>query len=126
MSKRVLMILLTLLLAIASILLAARYPTGPNTISYSDPAGLWISIGMVVVLFLTPLLLSLFQNFIIRVISAVYQAFIVIAFIGLFLASLFTSVGVTVTIAAILGTVAGIASIFVSLFAGKNRSTYGF
>ncbi|GGP08241.1 hypothetical protein [Oceanobacillus neutriphilus] len=126
MSKRFLIIFVTLLIAIVAILFAARNQTGPNTISYADPAGLLIAIGMVVVLFLPPLLLSFFPHFMVRTISAVYQAFIAIAFIGLIPAAIFASAGIAVTIAAIAGTLTSIASIFVTLFAGKSKNTYGF
>ncbi|WP_152656600.1 hypothetical protein [Oceanobacillus sp. CFH 90083] len=126
MSKKILLIVLTLLTAIAAILLTARYPTGPDTISYDEPVSLLISIGMVVVLFLPPLLLAFFQHFIVRVISAIYQGFIAIAFIGLILASFFASAGISVTIAAITGTILSIASIFVTLFMGSSKNTYSF
>ncbi|MFD1415091.1 hypothetical protein [Oceanobacillus jeddahense] len=126
MSKKILMIVLTLLTAIACILLTARYPTGPNTVSYDDPAGLFISIGMVVVLFLPPFLLAFFQHSVVRTISAIYQGFIAIAFIGLIPGSFFANVGISVTITAIIGTLISIASIFVTLFAGKSKNTYGF
>ncbi|GIO24064.1 hypothetical protein [Oceanobacillus sp. J11TS1] len=126
MSKKILLIALTLLAAIASILLAARYPTGPNAVSYDDPAGLLLSIGMVVVLFLPPFLLSFFHHFVIRTISAIYQALIAITFIGLILASFFASAGISIMITAIIGTVLMITSIFVTLFAEGNKNTYSF
>lgn len=126
MFKRFVMIFLTLLIAITAILLAASYPTGPNTISYDDPASLWISIGMVTVLFLPPLLLSVFNHFVVKIISAVYQGFIMIAFIGLILASLFTSAGASVTIAAVIGTIMSILSILVTIFVGSNKNRYTF
>ncbi|GAA0340555.1 hypothetical protein ACFQ4Z_16745 [Oceanobacillus oncorhynchi subsp. oncorhynchi] len=126
MSKKILMIALTLLSAIVCILLAARQPTGPNTISYDDLGGLFISIGMVVVLFLPPFLLSFFHHVVVRTISAIYQALIAISFTGLILGSFFASTGAAVTITAIIGTIISIASIFVTLYAGKTKNTYSF
>ncbi|MFD2209600.1 hypothetical protein ACFSMW_07745 [Virgibacillus halophilus] len=49
--KRLLMVFLTLIIAVGTVLATAKHPTGPNTVSYDEPAGLWVSIGMVVVLF---------------------------------------------------------------------------
>ncbi|WP_080873586.1 hypothetical protein [Oceanobacillus timonensis] len=71
MSKKILMIVLTLVSAIACILLTVRHTTGSNTISYDDPAGLLISIGMVVVLFLPPFLLSFLHHSVAKMISAI-------------------------------------------------------
>ncbi len=39
MLKKFYMVFLTLLIAVGAVLLAARYPTGPNTVSYDEPAG---------------------------------------------------------------------------------------
>src|SRR5690625_5084230 len=53
------MIGITLIIAILTILIAARHPTGPNTVSYDDPLGLLISIGLVIILFMPIYLLTL-------------------------------------------------------------------
>lgn len=58
MVKRVSMVLLTMVLAIIALFLAAKNPTGPNTVSFDEPFILWISLGILVVLFLPPLILS--------------------------------------------------------------------
>ncbi|GAB2542627.1 hypothetical protein [Gracilibacillus alcaliphilus] len=121
MFKRFLMVLLTLITAIVAVLLAAKNPTGPNTVSYDEPLGLWLSIGMIVVLFLPPLFLSLFNNMVVKIISAVYQGFIVIAFLGLIPIGFFVQDGVSVGMVGIIGTIISICSIVVTIVAGWKR-----
>lgn len=115
MFKRFLMVFSMLILAVAGILLVARHPTGPNTVSYDEPLGLWISLGMIIVLFLPPLILSLFSNRTVRIISAVYQAFIVMAFLGVIPIGFLFPVHVWVSVIAVLGTLVSLASIVLTL-----------
>src|SRR5699024_11994561 len=81
MAKRFLMLVFTLVLAVTAILIAAIHPTGPNTVSYDEPAGLWLSIGMVVVLFSPLFLLSYFNHLVVKIISALFQSIIVLSFL---------------------------------------------
>src|SRR5699024_11796166 len=85
MAKRFLMLVFTLILAVTAILIAAIHPTGPNTVSYDEPAGLWLSIGMVVVLFLPLFLLSYFNHLVVIIIYALCQSIIVLCFLLLFI-----------------------------------------
>lgn len=121
MLKKFYMVFLTLLIAVGAVLLAARYPTGPNTVSYDEPAGLWISIGIIIVLFLPPLLLSLFSNRVVRNISAMYQAFIVISFLGIIPVGFLSPNNLGLSAIAILGVVVSIASIVVTLKIKSNK-----
>ncbi|GAA0428130.1 MAG: DUF5391 family protein [Bacillota bacterium] len=121
MLKKFYMVFLTLLIAVGAVLLAARYPTGPNTVSYDEPAGLWISIGIIIVLFLPPLLLSLFSNRVVRNISAMYQAFIVISFLGIIPVGFLSPNNLGLSAIAILGVVVSIASIIVTLKIKSNK-----
>ncbi|WP_336246394.1 hypothetical protein [Sporosarcina cyprini] len=111
---RLSMLSLTLALAITAVLLGAKYPTGPNTISFDQPILLLISIGMVVALFLPPLILAFFDHTVVRIISTIYQAFIVFTFVvlipvGFFIPSVWVIgvgiAGVLVSTGSILATV---------------------
>ncbi|MBT2215665.1 hypothetical protein KK120_07510 [Virgibacillus dakarensis] len=119
MFKRFLMVFLTLIIAVAAVLLAAKHPTGPNTVSFDEPAGLWISIGMIIALFLPPLILSLFSNRAVIILSAVYQAFVVIAFLGIIPIGFLFPNNAGVSIIAGLGALVSIASVVVTL---KSRT----
>ncbi|WP_088051657.1 hypothetical protein [Virgibacillus dakarensis] len=119
MFKRFLMVFLTLIIAVAAVFLAAKHPTGPNTVSFDEPAGLWISIGMIIALFLPPLILSLFSNRAVIILSAVYQAFVVIAFLGIIPIGFLFPNNAGVSIIAGLGALVSIASVVVTL---KSRT----
>lgn len=120
MGKRLSMVFLTMVIAIISLLLAAKNPTGPNTVSFDKPLGLLLSVGMLVVLFLPPLFLAFFNQLAVKIISAIYQGFIVLSFlvmipIGFFIPS------VSVMLVAVLGTIISICSIIVTILAGRIK-----
>lgn len=120
MGKRLSMVFLTMVIAIISLLLAAKNPTGPNTVSFDKPLGLLLSVGMLVVLFLPPLFLAFFNQLAVKIISAIYQGFIVLSFlvmipIGFFIPS------VSVILVAALGTIISICSIIVTILAGRIK-----
>ncbi|MGY0694673.1 hypothetical protein ACW2QC_18145 [Virgibacillus sp. FSP13] len=115
MFKRFFMVVFTLVIAIAGVLLAAKHPTGPNTVSYDEPAGIWISIGIITVLFLPPLILTLFSNRVVRIIFTVYQAFVVITFLGIIPIGFLTPSNIGVSVIAIMGALVSIASVVVTL-----------
>src|SRR5690625_3913067 len=81
MFTRVSMVFLTMVLAIIALFLATQHPTGPNTVSFDDPVSLLISLGMLVALFLPPLILSFFNHIAVKILSAIYQAFIIFCFL---------------------------------------------
>lgn len=120
MIKRFSMVLLTMLLAIITLLLAASNPTGPNTVSFDEPVNLWLSLGMLIVLFLPPLILSLFNHLAIKILSAVYQGFIVLTFFGLIPVGLFIP-SVPVIVLGLLGVATGICSIIVTVSVGLKK-----
>ncbi|GGB46076.1 hypothetical protein F3157_08610 [Virgibacillus dakarensis] len=122
MFKRFLMVFLTLIIAVAAVLLAAKHPTGPNTVSFDEPAGLWISIGMIIALFLPPLILSLFTNRIVIILSAVYQAFVVIAFLGIIPIGFLFPNNLGVSIIVVLGALVSIASVVVTLKTNSGKA----
>ena len=116
------MVLLTMILAIIALLLAAKNPTGPNTVSFDHPESLWLSLGMLIVLFLPPLILSFFNNLAVKVVSAIYQSFIVLTFLGLILVG-FIIPSFWVTTIGVVGTIVSICSIIVTILAGlKTRN----
>lgn len=122
MFKRFSMVFLTMVLAIVALLITAKHPTGPNTVSFDEPVGLLISLGMIVALFLPPLILSFFNNLTVKVISAIYQAFIVISF--LFILPIgFIVPAYSIVIIGVLGAIVSICSIIVTLLVGlKNKN----
>jgi len=122
MKKRLSMVLLTMMLAIIALLSAAKNPTGPNTVSFDEPESLWLSLVMLIVLFLPPLILSFFNKLVVKIISAIYQSFIVLAFLGLILVGLIIP-SFWVTTIGVVGTVVSICSIIVTILSGlKTRN----
>ncbi|MBC5636602.1 MULTISPECIES: hypothetical protein [Ornithinibacillus] len=120
MLKKISMLLLTLVLAIVTLLIAASKPTGPNTVSFDDPVGLWTSLGMLIVLFLPPLILSLFNHLAVKIISAIYQGFIVLTFFGLILVGLILP-SVPIIVLGLLGVATSICSIIVTVSVGLKK-----
>lgn len=120
MGKRFSMVFLTMVLAIIALLLAAKYPTGPNTVSFDEPVGFWLSFGMLVALFLPPLILSLFNHVAVKIISALYQAFIVLTFLGLIPVGIMIPSFWVIIIGA-LGAIVSICSIIVTILVGLKK-----
>lgn len=120
MLRRSSMVLLTLVLAIIALFLAAKYPTGPNTVSFDEPVILWFTLGILVVLFLPPFILSLFNNLVVKIISAIYQAFIVLTFLGLIPVGLMIP-SIWVIVIGVLGVITSIGSIIVTISVGLNK-----
>ncbi|MCJ7841480.1 hypothetical protein MUB24_11350 [Lederbergia sp. NSJ-179] len=118
--KKFSMVFLSMISALIALLIGAKNPTGPNTVSFDEPAILWLSIGILVVLFLPPFILSLFNHLAVRIISAIYQFFIVLSFLGLVLAGFMMPTYWVMVIGAI-GAIVSICSIFVTIFAGLKK-----
>lgn len=119
--KKFLMVLFLLILAIAVILIAARHPTGPNTVSYDEPLGLWLSIGMAVILFLPGLILALFKNRTANIIFIVFQAIVAIAFLGMVPIGFIIQKSIGVSVVAILGVLISIACIVITARSSLKR-----
>jgi len=120
MIKRLSMVFFTMVLAIIAALLAAKNPTGPNTVSFDEPVILLLSIGIIVVLFLPPLILSFFNHLAVKITSAIYQAFIVIGFLGLIPVG-FLIPSFSVIIIGTLGTIVSICSIIITILVGLKE-----
>jgi len=120
MLKRFSMVFLTMVFAIVALFIAAKYPTGPNTVSFDEPVGLLISLGMLVALFLPPLIFSFFNNLTIKVISAIYQAFIVISFLIIIPIGFFVP-AFPIIIIGVLGAIVSICSIIVTILVGLKK-----
>lgn len=121
MLKRCSLVLITMGFAIAALLIAAQHSIGENAISYDQPMGLVISIGIVVFLFLPPLILSLFDNPIGTYINAAYQFFIVLSFIGMIPIGFMISNGFLMTVVSILGTITSAFTLFILLRNGTMQ-----
>lgn len=121
MLKRFFLILLTLIMSIVLVLVAAKNSPGDNVISFDEPRILMISMGIVAFLFIPPLIMSFFSNFVVRVISGVYQCFIVLSFLGLIPIGFFIPNGFLTIVVSIAGTLISIFSVIVTLYIDKNK-----
>ncbi|MCY8918553.1 hypothetical protein MOE20_19590 [Bacillus atrophaeus] len=121
MLKRFSLVLLTLIMSIVVILVAAKDSPGDNVISFDEPRILMISIGIVVFLFIPPLAMSFFGNMVVRIISGVYQCFIVLTFMGLIPIGLLIPNGFLTIIVSVLGTLVSIISVLVTLLIDRNK-----
>ncbi len=121
MVKRFSMVFITLILAITALLLAAKYPTGPNTVSFDEPAIMWLNAGILVVLFLLPLIFSFFNLLVLRIISAIYQVFFVFGFLGLVLVG-FMIPSIWVIVNGALGAIISMCSIIVTILVGSKKA----
>ncbi|PJH92627.1 hypothetical protein C7H81_14370 [Bacillus subtilis] len=120
MLKRFFLVLLTLIMSIVVMLVAAKNSPGDNVISFDEPRILMISIGIVVFLFIPPLVMSFFGNWVVRIISGVYQCFIVLTFLGLIPIGFLIPNGILTIIASILGTVVSITSVVVTFLIDRK------
>ncbi|MFH0348394.1 hypothetical protein ACHADS_17995 [Bacillus vallismortis] len=121
MFKRFFLVLLTLIMSIVVMLVAAKNSPGEHVISFDEPIILMISMGIVVCLFIPPLVMSFFGNFVVRIISGVYQCFIVFTFMGLIPIGFLIPNGFWTILVSIAGTFVSIASVVVTLFIDRNR-----
>lgn len=113
-------VFLTLILAIIALLIATQHPTGPNTVSFNEPVGLLISLGMLIALFLPPLIMSFFNHVIVKIFSTIYQSFIVISF--LFIIPIgFLIPALSVIIIGMIGTFVSLGSILTTIFTGLKK-----
>ncbi|MCY9100056.1 hypothetical protein MOF23_04880 [Bacillus inaquosorum] len=121
MLKRFSLVCLTLIMSIIVVLVAAKNSLGDNVISFDEPIILMISIGIVVFLFIPPLVMSFFGNWVVRIISGVYQCFIVLTFMGLIPIGFLIPNGFLTILLSIAGTLVSITSVVVTLLIGKNK-----
>ncbi|KJJ41070.1 membrane protein [Bacillus subtilis] len=121
MLKRFCLVFLTLIMSIAVVLAAAKDSPGDNVISFDQPIILMISIGIIVFLFIPPLAMSFFGNWVVRIISGVYQCFIVLTFLGLIPIGFLIPNGFLTILVSIAGTLISIASVVVTLFIDRNK-----
>ncbi|ARD55162.1 hypothetical protein ACTHOS_17745 [Bacillus safensis] len=122
MIKRFSLVLLTLMMSIVVMLVAAQNSPGDNVISFDQPRILIISIGIVVFLFIPPLVMSFFSNLIVRTISGVYQCFIVLSFLVLIPIGFFIPDGFLTIVVSIAGTLVSVASLIVTLIIDRNKN----
>ncbi|KNH35690.1 hypothetical protein [Exiguobacterium acetylicum] len=113
MLKRITFVCVTLCVAIVATLVAARHSTG-NAISFEEPLSVYIAIGLIVFLFLPPLVLSFFEYPVLKFINVVYQSLIVFSFVGLIPVGFLIPNGSSTIIVAVLGTIASLASVIVA------------
>ncbi|MCY7949478.1 hypothetical protein [Bacillus inaquosorum] len=121
MLKRFSLVFLTLIMSIIVVLVAAKNSPGDNVISFDEPIILMISIGIVVFLFIPPLVMSFFGNWVVRIISGVYQCFIVLTFMGLIPIGFLILNGFLTILLSIAGTLVSIISVVVTLLIGRNK-----
>ncbi|MBU7595186.1 hypothetical protein [Metabacillus halosaccharovorans] len=122
MVKRLSMLIITIL-AIVALFFAAKNPTGPNTVSFDEPLNLLVSLGTLIVLLLPPVILSFFNHLVLNIIFAIYQAFIVLTFLGLIIVGFVIPSSWIIAIGA-LGAIIGISSIVVTILdSGKEANS---
>ncbi|MFA3776241.1 hypothetical protein V2B35_14715 [Bacillus safensis] len=122
MIKRLSLVLLTLMMSIVVLLVAAKNSPGDNVISFDQPRILIISLGILVFLFIPPLVMSFFSNLIVRTISGVYQCFIVLSFLMLIPIGFLIPDGFLTIVVSIAGTLVSIASLIVTLIIDRNKN----
>lgn len=122
MLRRFSLVFVTLMMSIVAVIVAAKGSPGDHVISFDQPVILLISIGIVVFLFIPPLAMSFFGNLVVRIISGVYQCFIVFTFLGLIPIGFFIPNGFLTIMVSIAGTLVSIASVAVTLCIGKNKT----
>ncbi|MEC1414578.1 hypothetical protein [Bacillus safensis] len=121
MLKRFLFIFSTLLMAIAVLFIVAKDSPGKNTISLDDPLPFMLSVGMVVFLFIPPLVMSFFDHIVVRVISGIYQCFIVFSFLVLIPIGFFIPNGGMTILISILGFLVSLSSMVVTFMRGHHK-----
>jgi hypothetical protein len=119
--KRFSLVFLTLIMSIIVLLVAGKDSPGDHVISFDEPIILMISIGIVIFLFIPPLAMSFFGNLVVRIISGVYQCFIVLTFLGLIPIGFLIPNGFLTILVSVAGTLVSIASVAVTLCVGKNK-----
>ncbi|MFS0657091.1 hypothetical protein [Bacillus sp. 179-C3.3 HS] len=122
MLKRFLLVLSTLVMSVAVLLTAAMDSLGEHTISFEEPFILMLSVGMVVVLFIPPLVLSFFHHIVIRVISGIYQCFIVFSFLGLLPIGFLIPNGGLIILVSVIGFLVSVVSVIVTFLDSKSRN----
>ncbi|MCM2989903.1 hypothetical protein M3580_11730 [Bacillus safensis] len=121
MLKRFLFIFSTLLMAILVLFIASKNSPGENTISLDEPILFILSAGMVIFFFIPPLVMSFFDQIVVRVISGTYQCFILLLFLGLIPISFLIPNGGLTFLVAILGCLLSLFSIIFT-FIGRTNS----
>lgn len=121
MLKRFFLVFLTLIMSVFAVFAAAEEAPGDQVISFDEPMILLISLGIILCLFIPPLVMSFFGSLIVRIISGVYQCFIVLTFAGLIPIGFLIPHGFLTILAAVLGTLVSLASVAVTLFIGRNK-----
>jgi hypothetical protein len=122
MNRRFIFVFLTLVVAILTVLIAAKHPTGPNTVSYEEPVGLILSNVFVILLFLPPLILSLIGKRLLRIIAGIYQAFVGIIFLGIIPIGFLFEGALDISIVACIGFLVSITSV-IMMFKTSSNST---
>ncbi|MCY9001339.1 hypothetical protein MOE43_15520 [Bacillus spizizenii] len=121
MLKRFSLVFLTLIMSIVVLLVAGKDSPGDHAISLDEPIILMISIGIVIFLFIPPLAMSFFGNLVVRIISGVYQCFIVLTFMGLIPIGFLIPNGFLTILVSVAGTLVSIASVVGTLLIGRHK-----
>lgn len=110
-------------MSIFAVFAAAEESPGNRVISFDEPMILLISLGIILCLFIPPFVMSFFSSLVVRIISGVYQCFIVLTFAGLIPIGFLIPNGFLTILAAVLGTLVSSASVAVTLFVGRAENT---
>ncbi|MCY7718480.1 hypothetical protein [Bacillus altitudinis] len=121
MLRRFLFIFSTLLMAILILFTASKNSPGKNTVSLDEPIPFILSAAMIIFFFIPPLVMSFFDQIVVRMISGIYQCFILMVFIGLMPISFLIPNGGLTFLESILGCVMSLLSIIFTLLSRKNN-----
>lgn len=115
------MVFLTLIMSIIVLLVAGKDSPGEHVISFDEPIILMISVMIVIFLFIPPLAMSFFGNLVVRIVSGVYQCFIVLTFMGLIPIGFLIPNGFLTILVSVAGTLVSIASVVGTLLIGRHK-----
>lgn len=113
--KRLAVLFLLMIISVITLFVTAYFQRDVNTLSMNDPQVVQASIILIVLLFALPVILSFFDNRILRIISSIYQSIFLFGFILLIPTGLLSISAILVSIISLLGAVVSVWSILITL-----------
>ncbi|GAJ98938.1 hypothetical protein [Geomicrobium sp. JCM 19055] len=110
------------LAAIGLILVIASEQLGPNGVSYTNPLHLIQTLGFISLVFVIPVILALFHQLVIRIISGIYQLFLVFVYLFVVLSMVIATDGILLILVSIICTLVCLTSAIVTFAVRTGRS----
>jgi hypothetical protein len=120
--KRLAVLFLLMIISVITLFVTAYFQRDVNTLSMNDPQVVQASIILIVLLFALPVILSFFDNRILRIISSIYQSIFLFGFIILIPTGLLSFSAILVSIVSLLGAVVSAWSILITLPKNLRRT----